>query len=444
MECGGQPTPSLRAESLLLWRITISLCGFIFVLPGLAFVLRGSATVSCIMLPDSIKDSPLREEDSGLVDDEDLELGDKIDNRRAHPYQRPSDVSSKPPFPSQSFSAVIRAEIRNVFAQEDIFEPIVQMRMGLSDLQNQHQESWRTANQMVMDMQRVLSSCHSTQSQMGTQINDSRRRLELNTAQVQQAHMDPQRAEITRSHMTQQISNDQDRLNRMQQQHDQNYARIQCFACQVGNQFQQMSHSDMPMAAPTNGSGWNSDSRPPGYRTESQPRESSFEVYPRPLMVTQSRASGPEMGSFDRQFWNLNTPARAESKSHIPNAKISPVPAFEASRYSNWRREIKFWKDSHEYMPESQLISFLGLNGGLNLRPHVMKMFRGAEQDVAMRTFQTLMGISEDHYAMTAREQDMAEMDKLFSPREIRWKRCKLSGHGLILNYQIWKAVRQR
>ena len=44
-----------------------------------------------------------------------------------------------------------------------------------------------------------------------------------------------------------------------------------------------------------------------------------------------------------------------------------------------------------------------------------MEMFRDTGQDVTIRTFQTLMTILCDHYAMTAREQDMAEMDKHFS-----------------------------
>ena len=184
--------------------------------------------------------------DSRIENDDDLDLEGEIENRRAHPYHKPSDSQPQPPPPSQSLSAIIRAEIRNVFAQEDVFEPIVQMRMELSDLQNQHQESLRTANQVVSDMQRVLSSCHSMQTQMGIQINESRQRLDVNAAQVQQVHLEQQRDEINRSHMNQQISNDQDRLTRIRQ-HEQNYAHTQCFAAQVENQFQQLAHSDVQM-----------------------------------------------------------------------------------------------------------------------------------------------------------------------------------------------------
>ena len=261
---------------------------------------------------------------------------------------------------------------------------------------------------------RVLSSCHSMQSQMGIQINDSRQRLDLHASQVHQVHIEQQIAAINRSHMNQQISNDQERLTRTQQQHEQNYAHIQGFASQVENQFQQLSHSDVQMGI-SSAPGGNADSRTSDYQNGSQPRESSFDVYPRPLMANQRRASNPELGPADRQFGGVNTPARAESQTYIPNAKISPVPAFEVTRYSNWRREIKFWKDLHGYIPESQLISFLGLNGGIALRPHVVKMFRDTEQNESLRTFQTLMSILDDHYAMTAREQDMNEMGKLFS-----------------------------
>ena len=120
------------------------------------------------------------------------------------------------------------------------------------------------------------------------------------------------------------------------------------------------------------------------------------------------------MGSIHRPLTTV-TPARADSQAYIPNAKIAPIPTFEVTRYSNWRREIKFWNDLHSYIPESQLISFLGLNGGTTLRSHVMEMFRDTEHDIGRRTFPQLMIILDEHYAMTAREQDMTEMDKLFS-----------------------------
>ena len=77
----------------------------------------------------------------------------KLETRRVHPYLRANDSPRKPPFPSQSLSAVIRAEIRNVFEQGNISEPTVQMRTELSDLQNQHQESLCAANQVVSEMQ---------------------------------------------------------------------------------------------------------------------------------------------------------------------------------------------------------------------------------------------------------------------------------------------------
>ena len=72
------------------------------------------------------------------------------------------------------------------------------------------------------------------------------------------------------------------------------------------------------------------------------------------------------------------------------------------------------------YIPESQLISSLGLNGGTTLQSHVMKMFRDTERDVGLRTFPQLMIILDEHYAITAREQDMAEMGKLFPLKGIR------------------------
>ena len=50
------------------------------------------------------------------------------------------------------------------------------------------------------------------QSQMGYQIDDSKHRLDLNTAQAHQVHLDQQRAELSRSHIAQQISSDQERL----------------------------------------------------------------------------------------------------------------------------------------------------------------------------------------------------------------------------------------
>ena len=60
---------------------------------------------------------PVREEDEDLAGDDDLELEDKVGTRRVRPYRRTGDASPHPPFRSQSLSAVIRAEIRNVFPQ---------------------------------------------------------------------------------------------------------------------------------------------------------------------------------------------------------------------------------------------------------------------------------------------------------------------------------------
>ena len=333
---------------------------------------------------------------------------------RLRPYLRPIEASPNPPFPSQSLSSVIRAEIRNVLSQGDISEPIVQIRTGLSDLQNRHQESLCAANQVVPEMQRVLSSCHSSQRQVGRRRSDSRQMLVLNTAQSHQIHMDQQREEHARSHITQQSKSDQERLSRTQQQHEQNYAQIQQFASQVGNQFQQLAHMDSATQALPSQPEWNTETRTPTERYAHLLGEPPMEAYPTPLMAIQRMASEPELGASNRQFGDLNTPTRGESQSYIPNAEISHVPAFGVSRYSHWVGRIEFWKGPNEYIPESQLISPMGLNGGTTPRPHAMKMFRGAEQEVALRTFQTLMSIPDDHYATTAREEDMAEMDRLF------------------------------
>lgn len=89
-----------------------------------------------------------------------------------------------------------------------------------------------------------------------------------------------------------------------------------------------------------------------------------METYPRPLIVNQRRASAPEIGSSNRPYGDLNTLARAESKSYIPHAEISLVPPFEVSRYPNWRGGIKFRMDLRGYIPESLLISIKGVSGG--------------------------------------------------------------------------------
>ena len=120
-----------------------------------------------------------------------------------------------------------------MFEQSNIFEPIIQMRTELSDLQNQHQDSLGVANRAVSEMQRVLSECHSMQNQMSGQLNESRQRLELYSAQVQHVHLEHQRAGVSRNHLAHQLTTDQERLAHMQSQHERNYPSIQQFASQV-------------------------------------------------------------------------------------------------------------------------------------------------------------------------------------------------------------------
>ena len=262
------------------FRILFSTLGRTVVVATFQVIIR---TMSQPTIQDAIDEG----NDSGLDVDGDLELEGKLEPRRVHPYNRPHESPPPMAFPSQSLSAVIRGEIRNVFEQSNIFEPIVQMRTELSELQNQHQESLGTANRVVSEMQRVLLACQSMQNQMSGQLNESRQRLELNSAQVQQVHLEQQRAEASRNQLAQQLTTDQERLAQMQSQHERNCANIQQFASQVENQFQQISHPNVNMSSIPNHLDWNSEPQSVGTQYDSRIGDNLGEVYPRPVMINQ-------------------------------------------------------------------------------------------------------------------------------------------------------------
>ena len=114
---------------------------------------------------------------------------------------------------------------------------------------------------------------------------------------------------------------------------------------------------------------------------------------------------------------SANPPVVTRTDQFIPNAKIANIPVFESSRYTSWRREICFWEELHDWIPEKQLISFVGLNGGTAIRSKVTKLFKDTENRVVDRTFQNLLVLLDSDFAMTAREKDMREMDRLFEYR---------------------------
>ena len=76
-----------------------------------------------------------------------------------------------------------------------------------------------------------------------------------------------------------------------------------------------------------------------------------------------------------------------------------------------------FWEELHDWLPGKQLISFVGLNGGTVIRSKVMKLFKDTTENPEGRTFQNLLGLLDRDFAMTAREKDMQQMDRLFEYR---------------------------
>ena len=101
----------------------------------------------------------------------------------------------------------------------------------------------------------------------------------------------------------------------------------------------------------------------------------------------------------------------------LPNAKIAQIPAFDAARFTSWRRELCFWKDLRDYLPERQLISFVGLNGGTVIRAKVMRLFKETVAKPEERTFVNLLTLLDRDFALSAREKDMQQIDRLFEYR---------------------------
>ena len=105
------------------------------------------------------------------------------------------------------------------------------------------------------------------------------------------------------------------------------------------------------------------------------------------------------------------------SNRFLPNAKIAQIPVFDVGRFTSWRREMCFWKELHDYLPEKQIISFVGLNGGAVIRSKVMKLFRDTVHEPEERTFTNLLELLDKDFSMSVREKDMHQMDRLFEYR---------------------------
>ena len=101
--------------------------------------------------------------------------------------------------------------------------------------------------------------------------------------------------------------------------------------------------------------------------------------------------------------------------SFVPNAKIAPLPIFEASRYSSWKRELKFRCELHIFIPEAQLLAFIGLPGGAVLRSHAMKFYRDAGQTRNQRSIAQFLLMMGKLYEMTSKERSLRDMDNLFN-----------------------------
>ena len=92
----------------------------------------------------------------------------------------------------------------------------------------------------------------------------------------------------------------------------------------------------------------------------------------------------------------------------------------EASRYSTWERDFKFRVDLHAFLPDAQLLPFVGLSGGSIIRAHAMKFGSDAEQKLADRNLKNFRKVLDLLYEMTSKERTLLDMDKLFELGRLR------------------------
>ena len=325
----------------------------------------------------------------------------------------------------EEMRALIKTEL-NLAMENSMWEPSSEPVDQLRHLQCQQKEMCATADKVIQDMKNAWATCQKVQLELQNQMNSRMNFSKQNTEHQQSV------TEYALRHLDSNVANQGQVMEEMRQ----NQAK-QNESLHYLNMHPALSS---PVATPTLGP-------PPIPGLISSPVTSTTPMINQgtdredptlPVRDDQPNMRGNvaearngvshndpcfRCGSSDPMRGTGLGPMRGRignegnAKDFIPNVKIAPIPTFDSLKYNHWRREFLFWRQLHLFVPETQIISFIGLNGGSILRSHVMRLFRNTDLRPERRSFAELLSVLDGQYAVSAQERDMEEMDKLFELR---------------------------
>ena len=243
---------------------------------------------------------------------------------------------------------IIHEEVQALLST-NVLGPLVQeLQQQMQDVRLQQQETINSGRQVVSEIQKAMVQQQTMQKHLEAQlVNSDRRQKEHERALVELS------GEAYGSYDRVQQLRDQHALTRVAVQHlHQHQVKLE-----GEHQLERgPTPPEVAMQSSSSSMEMGRDSRGLGRPVMSQ--------HPPPVLRTV-----PPERSDHRVADNANPPLEGEGSGSanrfLPNAKIAQIPVFDVTRFTSWRREMCFWKDLHDYLPEKQIISFVGLNGVL-------------------------------------------------------------------------------
>ena len=89
-------------------------------------------------------------------------------------------------------------------------------------------------------------------------------------------------------------------------------------------------------------------------------------------------------------FTGLPVNAAQSDCNRHPSMKLVAPPAFNPLRYAAWKRDVSYWRDLYQYVPEDQIISSIGLNANDQLRRVVILVTKATRLQLETRTLRNL------------------------------------------------------
>ena len=295
---------------------------------------------------------------------------------------------------------IVNEEMNSLFAANIVGPLVKELQEQMQVVRLQQLETVAAGKEIILEIQKAMKQQQTVQSNLEGQMQATDQRQKQHENAIYQLTKEALGSGGRVQQLSEQNDYTQQAVQQIHQQQMKTESELRADRVQTNDVSMHSSSSTMDVGRDSRGLG-----RPliGQYLPQSRTKPMTPDGQERRNESTADQRIDPELFGGENKF--------------LPNARIAPIPVFEVSRYTSWRREICFWKELHDWLPEKQIISFVGLNGGTIIRSKVMKLFKDNAACPEQRTFKNLLELLDRDFAMTAREKDMQQMDKLFEYR---------------------------